>query len=134
MNDLFYEGKNSNIASYVDDTILYSCATDIPSVVLELQASASKRFHWLRNNHLKVHPEKSQILLSTKESEIVSTGGIPLAASCYEKLLGVTIDSELKFQNRTLQSYVSKLAKNLILSAIPQVPCFSLYGCLIQGY
>ena len=39
------------------------------------------------------------ILLSTNKLEIVSIDGIPLAASSHEKLLGVTIDSELKFEN-----------------------------------
>ena len=41
MTDLFYECEDSNVASYADDTTPYSCATDIPSVALELQASAS---------------------------------------------------------------------------------------------
>ena len=44
MNDLFYECEDSNVASYADDTTPYSCATDIPSVALELQASATKLF------------------------------------------------------------------------------------------
>ena len=36
---------------------------------------------------------------SSKKPEIVSVDGISLAASSHEKLLGVTIDSELKFEN-----------------------------------
>ena len=38
---LFYEREDSNVASYADDTTPYSCATDIPSVALELQASVT---------------------------------------------------------------------------------------------
>ena len=48
MIDLFYEGKDSNVASYADDTTPYLCATDIPSgikleltIPLELKASAT---------------------------------------------------------------------------------------------
>ena len=44
MIDLFYECEDSIVASYVDETTPYSCATDIPSVALELQASATKLF------------------------------------------------------------------------------------------
>ena len=73
--------------------------TDITSVALELQAFATKIFRWFKNNHLKANPGKSHILLSTKKSEIVSIDGIVLAASSAEKLLGVTINSVLKFQN-----------------------------------
>ena len=100
MIDLFYECEHSSVASYADDTTPYPCATDIPSVALELQASATKLFLWFKNNHLKANPGKSHILLSSKKPEIVSIDGISIAASSHEKLLGAIIDSELKFRNR----------------------------------
>ena len=99
MIDLFYECEDLNVTSYADDTTPHSCATDIPSVALELQASATKLFRWFKNNHLKANPGKSHILLSSKKPEIVCVDGISLAASSHEKLLGVIIDSELKFEN-----------------------------------
>ena len=97
--NLFYECEDSNVASYADGTTPYSCATDIPSIALELQASGTKLFRWFKNSHLKADPGKSHILLSSKKPEIVSVDGIPLAGSSHEKLLGVRIDSELKFEN-----------------------------------
>ena len=90
MINLFYKCKDSNVASYADDTTPCSCATDIPSLSLEVQASETKLFRWLKNNHLKANPGKFHILLSTNKLEI---DGIPLAASSHKKLLGVTIDS-----------------------------------------
>ena len=62
MIDPFYECGHSNVASYADDTTWYSCASDITSVVLELQASVIKLFRWFNNNHLKANPGKSHIL------------------------------------------------------------------------
>ena len=99
MIDLFYECEDSHVASYADDTTPYLCATDIPSVALELQASATKVFRWFKNNHLKANPEKSHILLRSKKPEFVSVDGISLAASSHEKLPGVIINLELKFEN-----------------------------------
>ena len=96
MINLFYECEDSNVASYADDTKPYSCATDLPSVPLDVQASAAKLFRWFKNDHLKANAGKSYILLSINKLEI---DGIPLAASSYGKLLGVTIDSELKSEN-----------------------------------
>ena len=93
MTNLFYECEDSNVASYVVDTTPYSCATDTPSLPFGVQASATKLFHWFKNDHLKANPGKSHILLSTNKLEIVSIDGIPLAASSHKKLLGVTIDS-----------------------------------------
>ena len=61
MTDFFYECDDSIVASYTDDATPYSCATDIPSVTLELQASATKLFRWFKNNHLKANPLKSHI-------------------------------------------------------------------------
>ena len=117
MIDLFYECEDSNVASYVDDTTLYSRATDILSVALELQASAAKLFRWFKNNHLKANPGKSHILY------LVPVNGIPLPTSSREKLLGVTIDSELKFENQITELCLKKPPQNSTLSAIDQVPC-----------
>ena len=97
--NLFYECEDSNVASYADDTTPYSCATDIPSLPLEVQASATKLFRWFKNNYLKANPGKSHILLSPNKLEIISIDGFSLAVSSHEKLLGVTIDSELNFKN-----------------------------------
>ena len=99
MIDLFYECEDYSVIIYADDTTPYSYATAIPSVALELQASATKLFLRFKNNHLKANPRKSHILLSSKKPEIVSVDGISIAASSHEKLLGVIIDSELKFEN-----------------------------------
>ena len=85
MINLFYEFQDFNVASYVDDTTLYSCATDKPSLALEVQASATKLFRWFKNNHLKANPGKSRILLSTNKIEIVLIDGIPLTASSHGK-------------------------------------------------
>ena len=87
MINLFYECEDSNVTSYANDTTPYSCATDIPSVELEVQSSATKLFLWFKNDHLKANAGKSHILLSTNKLEIVSIDGIPLVASDHEKLL-----------------------------------------------
>ena len=65
-----------------------------------------------RSLQLKANPGKSHILLSTNKLEIVSIDGIPLAASSHEILLGVTIDSELKFDNH-IKELFSKLTKKI---------------------
>ena len=42
MTDLFYESEENDIANYADDTTLYSCGTDIPTVISELQDISAK--------------------------------------------------------------------------------------------
>ena len=103
--DLFFECDDSEIASYADDTTPYSCADDIPSVITQLQSTASKLCSWLTNNHMKVNPGKSHILLSTKNAIDVHLEGV--VSSC-ENFLGITIDSDLKFEK-----YISDLCDNV---------------------
>lgn len=37
MIHLFYESKENDVANYADHTTRYSCGTDIPTVISELQ-------------------------------------------------------------------------------------------------
>ena len=97
--DLFYECEENakNIANYADDTTPYSCGTDIPTVISELQAISAKVFNWFGNNLMKANPGKCHLLLSTKSPEVVSIDGMQIKSSTAETLLGINIDSELNF-------------------------------------
>ena len=86
MIDLFYECKENDIANYADDTTPYSCGTDIPTVISELQDISTKVFNWFGNNHMKVNPGKCHQLLSTKNPEFVSIDGIQITSSTAETL------------------------------------------------
>ena len=99
MIDLFHECEENDIANYADNTTSYSCGTDIPTVISELQAISTKVFNWFGNNHMKANPGKCHLLLSTKSPEVVSIDGIQITSSTAEILLGNTIDSELNFDN-----------------------------------
>ena len=47
---------------------------------------------------MKANPGKSHILLSNKKTEKVTINDSVLTSSVEDKLLGITIDSELKFE------------------------------------
>ena len=98
LTDLFLECENDNISSYADDTTPYSCAQDISSVISELQRIAKKKFDWCRNNHMKANPEKCHVVLSSNTQRKIRFANASIASSPSEKLLGITLDSELKFE------------------------------------
>ena len=50
---MFYECEDSDIENYANDSTLYTCTSDINSVISELQVSASKLFIWFDYNHPK---------------------------------------------------------------------------------
>ena len=98
--DLFFECDDSETASYVNDTTPYTCTDHIPCVITQLQLmqlTASKRFSWFINNHMKVNPGKYHILFSTENVIDLHLEGACITSSSCEKLLGMAIDSDLKF-------------------------------------
>ena len=112
MIDLLYECEENDIANYADDTTPYSCGTDIPTVISELQAISTKVFNRFGNNHMKANPGKCHLLLSTKSPEVVSIDGIQIKSSTAETLLGITIDSELNFGNH-LSAICNKMSRKI---------------------
>ena len=98
LTDLFYECEDSNITNYADDTTPYVCGENIRVVISGLQSLAFRLFKWFESNHMKANPGKSNILLSNKKTEKVKINDVVLNSSVEEKLLGITLDSELKYE------------------------------------
>ena len=53
LRDLFYFLGDLDIASYVDDTTLYTVKENKESVINALETSSQKRFKWFKNNFQK---------------------------------------------------------------------------------
>ena len=51
--DLFYDIDDLDFASFSYDNILYSCLSDMKSVLGQLKGGIDKIFDWLRNIFLK---------------------------------------------------------------------------------
>ena len=98
--DLFFICEKDDIASYADDTTPYTCARDTSTTVIsELQSTSEKLLNWFEKNNLKANLEKCHLLLNSKSSIETKVGGISVKSSQMETLLGVSIDSELNFEN-----------------------------------
>ena len=111
--------QNTPFANYADDTTPYSCGTDIPTVISELQDISAKVFDWFCNNYMKANPGKCHLLLSTKSPEVVSIDGIQITFSTVETLLGIAIDSELNYENH-LSAICNKV--NRKINALGRLP------------
>ena len=122
LTGLFYECEDSNISNYADDTTPYASGKNIRVAIWQLQPLAFRLFKWFGNNHMKAIPGNSHILLSNKKTEKVKIKDVVLTSSVEEKLLGITLDSELKFEN-TLQTFVTKPVKKYMFRTELQVTC-----------
>ena len=109
---MLYECKESNIASYADDTTLYSCARYTQTVISEIKSISSKRFYWFQYNPLKANPGKCHSLLSSKIPTDVSISDASIKTSTRETLLGLLIDREISFE-KLISSIYKKTSKKL---------------------
>ena len=101
MIDLFYECEENDIANYAHYTTPYSCGTDIPTAISELQGISTKVFNWFGKNYMKTNSGKLHVLFSTENPilKVAYIDGIQITSSTAETLLGNAIDSELNFEN-----------------------------------
>mgnify|MGYP001793765379 FL=1 len=99
MCDLFYFIENFQVASYADDTTPYASGKDISSVISSLEEASFILFDWFKNNQMQGNPDKCHVLLSTQEKYSININGKVIENSSQEKLLGVNIDSGLKFND-----------------------------------
>ena len=67
---------------------------------------------------MKANPGKSHILVSTKKTEKVKINDVVLTSSFEEKLLGITLDSELKFEKHITDTCTKASQKIHVLSRI----------------
>ena len=89
--------EDLDIASYADDTTIYTVKENKESVINTLEASSLPLFAWFNNNMMKANSDKSHILSSCSEPSTTLIDGPSIELNTKEILLGITIDRDLKF-------------------------------------
>ena len=99
INDFFLFFSHQNIANYADDNTPFACEKDIPTVLNKLQEDSTSMMRYLEDNYLKGNPDKFHLLLSKtdKNKFHLNIENNIIENSDTQKLLGITIDNELKF-------------------------------------
>ena len=95
--DLFYFEENVDIANYADDNTPYCASHYIQTTINTLHDSSAKLFDWFSKNTMKANVDKCHLLLSENTKHVACINHIQIENNTSEKLLGVTIDSDLKF-------------------------------------
>ena len=98
MCDLFFFIEELPVTSYADDTTPYACENNSLVVLSKLKAS-EKLYQWFSINYLKCNASKSHLLLTSPNTISTNIAGDNIISSKQEKLLGITIDSALTFNN-----------------------------------
>ena len=116
MNDLFLFMKNCKLYNYADDNSIMYSSPDLFSIILNLKIDCKNAIDWFASNGMKANPSKFQFMMLSneciQEQYIDIADGITLRSEPCVKVLGVTIDDRLQF-NEHVSACCSKAAKQL---------------------
>ena len=124
LNDLFFFLKYVGICNFADDTTIYISDESLENVLKSLEKNSILAIHWFENSYMKLNRDKCHLIVSGYKHEQVwaNIGTNLIWESNDVKLLGITIDRDLKFYKRILKlcskanqelSALSRMAKLL---------------------
>ena len=110
INDFFDEIQYSKVRNFADDNTIYACGQNLESVTSNIESDMKGTISWYKNNEMVANPEKFQrmfIGLKDDTKLCIDINGIMFQMTDSAKLLGVTVDSMLNF-NQHVQSICKK--------------------------
>ena len=119
-----------DIPNYADHSIIYKEHENVDDLITSLQNAAAKLFKWFSDNQMKESTDKCHLLLSKDESSETYVGDSIIESSTCEKLLGIKIDSKLRFDDH-IQDLCNK-ANSLYESSKKKSFNECLFQCTIQ--
>ena len=112
LSDLFLIVDDIDIANYTDNTIYKDHDENIGDLITSLQDATAKLFKWFSDNQMKGNTDKCHLLLSKDESSEIHIRDSIMESSTCEKLLGIKIDSKLRFDDN-IQDLCNKANRKL---------------------
>ena len=99
MFDLFCIVFEIDFTSYTDDNTPFVSNDRLDDVLDSVKNVSVKLFDWFPNSQMKANPDKCHLLTSATTSIAKKIKDNEILNSESEKLLGVTIDNKLNFNN-----------------------------------
>ena len=107
INDIFFFIIEIDIANYANDNTPYATNKCIERLLQKLENETSTLNEWFAHNHLKSNNDKNKLLVSHDNTACVNIGKEIIKSDNSVKLLGITIDNKLSFQE-----HVRKISEN----------------------
>ena len=96
---MLYFLEDFDIGNYADDSAPYCAGKSAESLVNNLEQLSTILFECLNNNYMKVNTGKSHLLLSGNSRATATIDNSYIESEDEQVLLGITIDSNLTFEN-----------------------------------
>ena len=105
LSDIFFFLKDANLGNYADDSTLYAYNKNLETLICNLRQEFSILSNWIYDNYMVLNQGKCHfILFGVKENEQFDLicSDITLKHSSHEKILGVTSDNKLSFDEHII--------------------------------
>ena len=99
INDIFFSTLDKQIANYADDNTPYCTDKTIELVIEQLENDTANLNTWFRDNFLKSNDDKNKLLVTNDDTVTAKIGNEIIQSSTSVKLLGITIDNKLTFND-----------------------------------
>ena len=118
MNDLFFALEDVEVCNFADDTIPFVCDLEFNIALNKLEEHSAIALTCFEINYMKLNSDKCHLLVSGHQYEemFVNIGKDKIWESKSVKLLGITIDKELKFDKHIDQVCLKANKKLNVLS------------------
>ena len=118
INDLFWVKEYTDVCNLADDTTFYSSDLELKELIRKLEHDSALALEWFESNYMKLNTDKCHLLIGGHKHEQVfaKIGNDLIWESREERLLGITIDNRLKFNNHIQE--LCKMAHNKISALI----------------
>ena len=135
LNDLFCF-LHCNICNFSDDTAPSVCDKNLNFVMQQLEQQSNIALKWFEDNNMKMNASKCHLFVSGNKHEHMwaKIGDDQISESRTVKLLGITIDNELKFDE-----YISNVRKKAqreltVLTRIKKYLDFKILQLLLKTF
>ena len=122
VNNLFFVTDKTSVCNYADDTTLFACDSDLHYLKSRLEHDSVLAIEWFECNYMKLNQDKCHLLILGHKYE---SGSYKVWESNHQKLLGLNIGCNLKFNHYTLKE--CKAGKKI--SALTRIRKFLSLRC-----
>ena len=135
-NDLFFILEETESINYADDTNLYACDMDLSNSIRKLECDALIAIEWFECNYMKLNNDKCHFILAGNKHEHlwVNVGDSKIWETASEKILGETIDCNLKFEEHVESILASAGKKLTALARMSHILKFSKMRLRIKSF
>ena len=104
-----------SVCNYADDTTPHVC-DEVEQVLIRLEHDSAIAICWFESNYMKLNTTNCHLLISGNKNEYMwaKVGNDKIWESNTVKLLGITIDNHLKFNEHVATEYMQESQQKTI--------------------